>query len=104
MTFLRKCAFVGLAVAFLTPGVSRAQVFSNEEQSCVQYGDWAVKEIRRAQSLGCDSNRAKERFEPSFHMNWCMRQTDKTMRNAALVHRTGVAFRCAQQGVNVTGR
>ena len=97
-------AVVLLAMAIGIPSSSHAQIFSNEEQSCVQYGAWAVQEIRRAQGMGCDVIKAKERLDAPFHSNWCMGQTDAMMRKAALIHRTGVAHRCAWQGVNVTGR
>jgi hypothetical protein len=86
------------------PSTAGAQVFSNEEMSCVQYGNWAVAEIRRAASLGCNSQQANEVLDPRFHMNWCMRQTNERMRRANLIHTTGVAHRCALQGVDVRRR
>lgn len=78
--------------------------FSNEEQSCVLYGDWAVQEIRRAQGLGCNSQQANEILDPRVHMNWCMRQTADMMRKTPLIHSTGVVHRCALQGVDVRRR
>lgn len=93
-----------LVLALLMPSAAGAQIFSNEEMSCVQYGNWAVQEIRRAQGLGCDVQRAREILEPRPHMTWCMRQTDQMMRRAALIHTTGVAHRCAQQGIDVRRR
>lgn len=97
-------AAAALAAALLMPATAGAQVFSNEEMSCVQYGDWAVAEIRRAASLGCNSQQANEVLDPRFHMTWCMRQTDQMMRRAALIHITGVAHRCARQGIDVRRR
>jgi len=97
-------AAAALAAALLMPSAAGAQSFSNEEMSCVEYGDWAVREIRRAQSLGCNVQRANEVLDPRFHMNWCMRQTNEQMRRASLIHTTGVAHRCAQQGVDVRRR
>jgi hypothetical protein len=60
-----------------------------------------VSEILRAQSKGCDVKRAKERLDPPFHSSWCRRQSLQTMSNAVNVHKTGVAFRCAKQGVRI---
>ena len=97
-------AAAALAAALLMPAAAGAQVFSNEEMSCVQYGNWAVAEIRRAQSLGCNSQQANEVLDPRFHMTWCMRQTNERMRRANLIHTTGVAHRCALQGIDVRRR
>ena len=105
MRVLTTIAVGILMTAAILPAGSRAQTFSNEEASCVQYGAWAVQEIRRAQKLGCDVIKAKERLDTASHTKWCMGQAYEMMsRRAALIHRTGVAHRCAWQGINVTGR
>lgn len=104
MKTFRITTAAALALSLLVPSAAGAQVFSNEEMSCVQYGNWAVQEIRRAQSLGCNSQQANEVLDPRFHMTWCMRQTDQMMRRAALIHITGVAHRCARQGLDVRRR
>jgi hypothetical protein len=97
-TFLIVAALAGSLTA---PTTVTAQQFSNDSRSCDRYGAWAVSEILRAQSKGCDVRRANERLEPAFHANWCRRQSLQTMSNAANVHKTGVAFRCARQGVRI---
>ena len=94
-------AITVLAATLLAPSMVTAQQFGNDLQSCDRYGAWAVSEILRAQSKGCDVRRANERLDPAFHANWCRRQSIQTMSNAVNVHKTGVAFRCAKQGVRI---
>jgi hypothetical protein len=60
-----------------------------------------VAEILRAQSKGCDVRRNNEWLEPSRYAAWCRGQSRQTMANAANVHGTGVAHRCARQGVRL---
>lgn len=91
----------GLAALVLAPSLGHAQSFSNDDRSCDQYGAWAVSIILLAQSQGCDVKRANEWLEPNRHAAWCRGQSLATMTKAPQVHRTGVAFRCAQQGVTV---
>lgn len=91
----------GLAALVLAPSLGHAQSFSNDDRSCSQYGAWAVSIILLAQSQGCDVKRNNEWLDPNKHAGWCRGQSLATMMKAPEVHRTGVAYRCAKQGVTV---
>jgi hypothetical protein len=83
------------------PAVAQTIPFANNDRSCREYGAWAVKIIQKAAAQGCNVQVSREVLDPAFHQNWCMKQSLATMLKAHLVHRTGVAFRCANQGVEV---
>ena len=74
---------------------------SFQHANCQQYGAWAVAVILQAQRQGCNVRRSGEVLDPRFHENWCRHQTPAMMARARDIHRTGVAHRCAQQGVRV---
>ncbi len=95
---------VALAISLALPTApASAQVFSNEEQSCALYGRWAVEEMRKAERLGCNFPNARQDFDVSRHVNWCMGQSDATMRAQATTHRNNVAAICGRQGIDVRG-
>ncbi len=87
--------------ALIAPAAAQHIPFSNDDISCREYGAWAVKIIRSAAAQGCNVQATREVLDPKFHENWCRRQSLATMSKAHLVHRTGVAHRCAQQGIEV---
>jgi len=94
-------ATLGAIAVLIAPLPASAQRFGNDRVSCDRYGAFAVAEILRAQSKGCDVRKAREVLEPGFHAAWCRRQSPARMSIAANIHRTGVAHRCALQGVQL---
>lgn len=92
---------LALLLGAVAPAAAQTIPFANNDRSCREYGVWAVKIIQNAAAQGCNVLANQERLDAPFHENWCKRQSLATMMNAHLVHRTGVAFRCAKQGVEV---
>lgn len=96
-SILILCASLGMPM----PAMAQHIPFANNPQSCAEYGRWAVQVIQKASALGCNVQQSREVLDARFHENWCNRQSLLTMAKAHLVHRKGVAFRCANQGVDV---
>jgi hypothetical protein len=51
--------------------------------------------------VSCDVLRNNEWLDATRHARWCLGQFSQSMEKAALIHITGVAHRCARQGVDV---
>jgi hypothetical protein len=97
-----RSAMIGVNFMAVTPAsAEQLPAFGNEEMSCGEYGKWAVSIIKRAQGRGCDVRRNNEWLDATRHARWCLGQSPQSMQKAALIHITGVAHRCARQGVDV---
>ncbi|MFO1166956.1 MAG: hypothetical protein U1E19_02400 [Rhodoblastus sp.] len=100
MKFENVGAVALLTLAVTMPIGAKAQEFSNEEASCVEYADWITDLMRKGQRAGCDFSDAGAWFDPQKQINWCMGQSANAMRNAAATARGHLKTRCARRGID----